>query len=83
MKIGIIGLGYVGSAIQEVMKNHYDLLTYDINKDCNCNSIADMINGPEEKVIFICVPTPMNIDGSCNIDTVVKIIREINNTIIN
>ena len=29
MKIGIVGQGYVGTAIKERFKNHYELETYD------------------------------------------------------
>ena len=28
-KLGIIGQGFVGTAVREGMKNHYDLVTYD------------------------------------------------------
>ena len=38
-KIGIIGLGYVGGAVKEIMSNYYDLETYDIKLKCSCNSI--------------------------------------------
>ena len=33
MKIGIIGQGFVGSAIREGLKNYYKIYTYDLNKD--------------------------------------------------
>ena len=49
MKIGIIGLGYLGSAIYESMSKHYEILTYDINKVSNCDSIADIVNGKMSK----------------------------------
>ena len=32
MKIGIIGQGYVGTAVKDVFQNHYDVETYDIDK---------------------------------------------------
>ena len=33
MKIGIVGQGYVGTAVKEVFSKHYDVETYDLDKD--------------------------------------------------
>ena len=38
--------------------------------------LADMVESCE--VIFVCVPTPMNKNGSCNIDVVEGVIKQIN-----
>jgi 3-hydroxyacyl-CoA dehydrogenase len=38
-KIGVIGQGFVGSAVREGMKNYYDVRTFDINGNCNEPSI--------------------------------------------
>jgi UDPglucose 6-dehydrogenase len=38
--------------------------------------LADLVESCE--VIFVCVPTPMNKDGSCNIDVVEGVIKQIN-----
>ena len=62
--IGIIGQGFVGSAIREGLKKHYDIRTYDLDKS-KCNSThAEVCN--QSKVVFVCVPTPMRLDGSCD-----------------
>ena len=54
--IGIIGQGFVGSAIREGLKKHYDIRTYDLDKS-KCNSThAEVCN--QSKVVFVCVPTP-------------------------
>ena len=29
-KIGIVGQGYVGTAVRAVFQKHYDILTYDV-----------------------------------------------------
>ena len=75
MKIGIIGQGFVGKAVFDKLSSHYDVLTYDINKKL-CNSsfknIKNLCN-----IIFTCVPTPMNKDGSCHIEILNKIIEEL------
>ena len=42
--IGLIGNGFVGSAINENLKNNYKFLIYDRKPDlANCKSIAMMI----------------------------------------
>ena len=78
-KIGIVGQGYVGTAVKTVFEKYYDVETYDINKSLssvkNINELARKV-----EVIFVCVPTPMNEDGSCNIIAVDKVVKEINFT---
>tara|TARA_Y100000593_G_scaffold26093_1_gene51889 strand:+ start:221 stop:1060 length:840 start_codon:yes stop_codon:yes gene_type:complete len=77
MKIGIIGQGYVGTAIKVGFESYYDLETYDkYSEEKSTMQLADMVESCE--VIFVCVPTPMNKDGSCNIDVVEGVIKQIN-----
>ncbi len=79
MKIGIVGQGYVGTAVKTVFEKHYDIETYDINIDLSSTkSTAELAQNTD--LIFVCVPTPMNKDGSCNIFTVEKVIAQINDT---
>jgi UDPglucose 6-dehydrogenase len=80
MKIGIIGQGYVGTAIKLGFQDHYDILTYDkfdLAKSTH-SKISDLVE--ETKVIFVCVPTPMRKDGTCYTGIVEEVIREINET---
>jgi len=77
MNIGIIGQGFVGSAIKEGLKNHYDILTYDLDKD-KCNSTHKEVCN-RSNVIFICVPTPMRIDGSCDTRILESVIDKVYN----
>lgn len=76
MKIGIIGQGFVGNAIYQKFKNFYDIKTYDLDTS-KCNSTEDEII-KSCKIIFVCLPTPMNSDGSCNTNTVESVIKKIN-----
>jgi len=79
MKIGIVGQGYVGTAVRTVFEKHYGVLTYDINnKLSNTSSLEELVRDVE--IIFICVPTPMNTDGSCNTDIVEDVISDINDS---
>lgn len=76
MKIGIIGQGFVGNAVTQAFKNFFQLLTYDINdKKSNSTLESILIN---TKYIFVCLPTPMNSDGSCNLEVVDGILKKIN-----
>lgn len=75
MKVGIIGQGFVGSAVNNKLKNYYNVLTYDKNQSL-CNSDFDSLK-KECEIIFLCVPTPMNNDGSCHTEIVENIINKL------
>ena len=79
MKIGIVGQGFVGTAVKEVMSNYYECNTFDIKQECNCDTLQELVTNSE--VIFVCVPTPMNRDGSCNTDIVEDVISDINDAV--
>lgn len=69
MKIGIVGnLGIVGSAIEfGFRKLGHEVTGHDIRLD---TKLEDLLL---TEIIYICVPTPANSDGSCNI----KIVEEV------
>jgi UDPglucose 6-dehydrogenase len=76
MKIGIIGQGYVGTAIKVGFEPHYTVETYD--KYDGFKSTVQLFDLVAEcEVIFVCVPTPMNTDGTCHTDIVESVIEEI------
>ena len=64
MKIGIIGQGFVGSAIREGLKKFYDVITYDIDIS-KCNSTHETVCTTSD-IIFVCIPTPMRKSGECD-----------------
>ena len=68
MKIGIVGQGFVGTAVREGFKNYFDVETFDIIKDSTCNSLLELSNLSD--VIFVCLPTPMEATGECHLDIV-------------
>ena len=78
MKLGIIGQGFVGTAVKEIMSNYYKINTFDLKKECTCSSLQELVNISD--IVFVCVPTPMNRDGSCYIGIVEDVIKQINNT---
>jgi len=78
MNIGIVGQGFVGNAVYQKFKLFYNVLTYDLNKKL-CNSTFDNV-AKKCKIIFICLPTPMNkSNGSCNISIIDNILNDLNN----
>jgi len=79
-KIGIIGQGYVGCAVREVMESYYEVNTFDVElHKCNCDSLHELVNNSD--IIFVCVPTPMKKDGSCDTSIVESVIKDINETV--
>ena len=76
IKIGIVGQGYVGTAVKQVFNKHYSTKTFDINGNCTCRSIEELID--KSNVIFVCVPTPMKKDGSCDTSIVEGVVKELN-----
>lgn len=74
MNIGVIGIGVVGSAIRHGFENlGHKVLIHDIKLDTNINNILDT------EVCYICVPTPISENGSCNITIVESVVKELNN----
>jgi len=70
--IGIIGQGFVGNAVYQKFKNYYDVLTYDLDESKSNSNVNEIICKCTN--IFICLPTPMNKDGSCNISIVESVL---------
>ena len=66
MKIGIIGCGHIGGAMHELFK---DAVVYDKFKNIGSQ---EEINDCE--VAFVCVPTPMSKDGSCDTSIVEEVL---------
>ena len=73
LNLGIIGKGFVGSAVA----NGFD-------KDCeqiivdpwyNNNTLDDVLDC---KLVFVCVPTPVAEDGSCDVSIAKDVLTELN-----
>ncbi len=74
MKIGIVGFGFVGKALKNGLRDSVDCIEIDPKLDTN---LSDLSNHKPD-IVFICLPTPMNDDGSQNIDIVRDAIFELN-----
>ncbi len=77
-KIGIIGQGFVGTAIREGMKNHFTIETYDKFKEelSSCSSLREVCE--KVHIVFTCLPTPMKKTGECDLSILEETVREIN-----
>ena len=77
MIVGIIGGGFVGKALKLLECDDLNMLIYDINKDlCNPKNI-EMKDLLKCECIFLCLPTPMNPNGSCNIDIICNVVKKL------
>ena len=81
MNIGIVGQGYVGTAVKEIFSKHYNVETYDLDKDkCSVDYLEDIVE--LSNIIFVCVPTPMKKDGSCDTSIVEAVVKDINDMVV-
>ncbi|MBI2635396.1 MAG: UDP-glucose/GDP-mannose dehydrogenase family protein [Parcubacteria group bacterium] len=70
LKIGIIGVGILGSAVKSYFEDGgYEVFCYD-----KFNGIGSIEEVNKADIIFICVPTPRKADNSCDISIVNEVI---------
>jgi UDPglucose 6-dehydrogenase len=74
-KIGVIGQGFVGTAVKEGMKNFFDVRTFDINGNCNESSLGELVKNVNET--FLCLPTPMRKSGECDLSIVTECLSQL------
>ena len=74
-KIGVVGLGYVGSSVAKTFSDKFHVESYDLKKKSTTSSIKSLCS--KVKTIFVCVPTPMRKDGSCDTSIVERVCHEI------
>jgi UDPglucose 6-dehydrogenase len=77
MKIGVVGNGFVGHAMT-LLRPYVEVLVWDVVPEKRDPKTLDMETFVEEsEIIFVAVPTPMNSDGSANLDIVRSVCEEI------
>ncbi len=76
MNIGIIGQGFVGNAVYQKFKLFFDVYTFDIKNGLSNSNFDEICEKCE--IVFVCVPTPMNVDGTCDTSVVKKILSDLN-----
>ena len=73
MKIGIIGYGFVGKALEAGFTDAVKILKIDPKLNSKIDDLVDF----DPDAIFICVPTPMNDDGTQMISILQDVISKI------
>lgn len=75
--IGIIGQGFVGNSVNQGLKNHFNIETYDtIEEKRTVENINELFH--KSDIIFVCLPTPMKTSGECDISIVESVFSELN-----
>ena len=78
MKIGIVGRGFVGSAVEFGFSPNVgcdaDVKIYDKDKSKSTHPLSEVLTSD---FIFVSVPTPSNLDGSMNIDILESALQDI------
>ena len=76
MKVGIVGNGFVGSAMLHGFILHVDdVLINDKSPQRSTHTLAQVVE--QANVIFLCVPTPMFESGECDLSIVESVVSEI------
>jgi len=76
--IGIVGQGFVGTAIREGMKKYFNIVAYDKFKKevSTCSTLEEVCR--RANVVFVCLPTPMKRDRSCDLSILENVVYDIN-----
>ena len=61
--IGIIGNGFVGNAVYQNFRDKVSTKVYDVDKNRSLNTLDEVL---KQNFVFVCLPTPMTSDGSCD-----------------
>lgn len=84
IRIGIVGNGYVGKATAFLKHDKYgeqakniEVLVYDKDPDKCSPAGVEFPHFNTCILIFVCVPTPMNLDGSCDTSLVEGVINKL------
>ena len=79
-RIGIVGRGFVGSAVQFGFSPNVgcdaEVRVYDVDPNKSTHTLEETIN--KSDFVFLSVPTPSNKDGSINIDILDDALNNIN-----
>jgi UDPglucose 6-dehydrogenase len=75
--IGIVGQGFVGSAVREGMKKHFKIETFDILPEKSTTKSLEELYRKTD-MIFVCLPTPMKKTGECDTKIVDSVFSQLN-----
>lgn len=79
-KVAVIGYGYVGKAVYNFFKDHFEVVVYDPSLPITSNATKEEVN--ECDLAVVCVPTPMGEDGACDTSIVEDTLKWLNTPLI-
>ena len=62
--VGIVGNGFVGNAVYQNLRDKVKCKVFDVDKNRCFSPLEEVIH---QDFIFVCLPTPMRKDGSCDL----------------
>ena len=75
-KVGIIGKGFVGSALHDNFKESFDVAVWDsVEEKRTISTFESFVDWSD--IIFVCVPTPMLDSGACDTTIVEGVVSDI------
>ena len=72
--VGIVGNGFVGNALYQNLRDKVQCKVYDVDKNRSFNTLEEVV---EQEYVFVCLPTPMRKDGSCDLSILEKFFEDI------
>lgn len=81
-KLATVGCGFVGNAVRAgfeyLLRDKVDFREYDKYKDTE--DLESVVNNSD--ILFVCLPTPMKEDGSCDLSVIESVLEEITKVVI-
>ena len=74
VNVGIVGNGFVGNAVYQNLRDKVKTKIYDVDKNRCLNPLEEVI---QQDFIFVCLPTPLRMDGSCDLSILDKFFEEL------
>jgi len=72
--IGIVGNGFVGNAVYQNLRDKVKCKVFDVDKNRCLSPLEEVI---QQDFIFVCLPTPMRMDGSCDLSILDKFFEDL------
>lgn len=77
MNVGVIGQGFVGGSLTSAFREKMPIQTYDVvTEKSTTSSLAELVKNCD--IVFVCLPTPMTVDGRCYTGIVENTLEQIN-----